>query len=224
MGVDVVSEQETAQPMTKGQKRAAAREAAQRAAAARKRRQSQLGALAGLAVVAILIGVFVAFGPGKGGSPDTASAPGTAATTEAPAGNEAPAATFPPLPPGADPALATKPVVKAGTGNLTKLQVTELIQGTGPAAQAGNQVLVNYVGVTYKTGEEFDSSWSHSQPYPVPLGQGRVIPGWDQGLLGAKVGSRVQLDIPADLAYGENPQNGAPGGALRFVVDILAVQ
>ena len=128
------------------------------------------------------------------------------------------------MPDGADPALAQKPVATKGEGTLAKLTATTLIEGTGPAAQAGQQITVNYVGVTYTDGKEFDSSWSRSQAFPFQLGVGQVIPGWDQGLVGAKVGSRIQLDIPADLAYGDNPGNGAPGGALRFVVDVLAVQ
>jgi peptidylprolyl isomerase len=75
--------------------------------------------------------------------------------------------------------------------------------------------------VTYADGQEFDSSWNSGQPLQTPIGAGRLIPGWDQGLVGVPVGSRVQLDIPADLAYGEQPTGGQPAGDLRFVVDIL---
>jgi peptidylprolyl isomerase len=81
---------------------------------------------------------------------------------------------------------------------------------------------VNYVGVTYADGKEFDSSWSRSQAFSFQAGAGNVIQGWDQGLVGVKVGSRVQLDIPADLAYGEKPSGGQPAGALRFIVDVLS--
>jgi len=80
------------------------------------------------------------------------------------------------------------------------------------------------VGVTYKTGEEFDASWNSGQPFPVQLGSGSVIEGWDKGLVGAKQGSRLQLDIPSAMAYGDTPPAGYPAGALRFVVDVLAVQ
>ena len=66
------------------------------------------------------------------------------------------------------------------------------------------------------------TSWKRGQTFDTQIGTGQVIPGWDQGLVGVKVGSRVQLDIPADLAYGETPEGGAPAGDLRFVVDILA--
>ena len=113
-------------------------------------------------------------------------------------------------------------VVRKGDGALTKLAVTTLIKGTGAGVIAGQQVTVNYVGVSYKTGEEFDSSWKRQQTFDFQVGAGRVIKGWDEGLVGVTVGSRVQLDIPADLAYGDNAASG-PSGPLRFVVDVLAV-
>jgi peptidylprolyl isomerase len=200
---------------TKAERRAAAKAAAARAAAAKRRRNALVGALAGLAVIAVLIGAAVAFG----GSDDNRAAD--------PASSAAPTAASPAsgsLPAGMDPALATKPQVTAGSGQLTELSVQPLIEGTGAPAQAGQRVTVNYVGVTYATGEEFDASWNRGQPFSFQLGNGDVIKGWDRGLVGVKVGSRVQLDLPADLAYGENPSNGAPGGALRFVVDVLAAE
>jgi peptidylprolyl isomerase len=126
------------------------------------------------------------------------------------------------VPTGADPALSKKPAVTAGTGTLSQLKATTLIQGTGATVQSGQTVNVNYVGVTYADGKEFDSSWSRSEAFSFQVGAGKVIKGWDQGLIGVKVGSRVQLDIPADLAYGDNPSGGQPAGALRFVVDVLS--
>jgi peptidylprolyl isomerase len=201
-------------PMTKAEKRAAAKEAKARAARLRRRRQLGTVALASLAVIGVIVAAFLYFG---GSDPDTTT---TSSGTEA---TPAPSDTFPPLPEGADPALATKPTVTAGTGTLTELKVTTLVKGTGPALAAGQAVTVNYVGVSYTTGAEFDSSWQNSRVLdPFPLGAGRVIPGWDQGLVGVTVGSRVQLDIPSNLAYGDNPQPGQPGGPLRFVVDVLA--
>jgi peptidylprolyl isomerase len=224
----VVAEQRTA----KQERRTAAKAAAARAAQVKKRNQALAGAGAGLAVIAVLVAVFfIARSGGDGedvGSPaltTTASpTPSAAAEPEPPAATQPPAAEFPPVPAGADPALKTKPVVKAGSGTLAKLTATPLIKGKGPAAAAGQTITVNYVGVTYADGKEFDASWKRSEPFSFQLGTGNVIPGWDQGLVGATVGSRVQLDIPADLAYGENPQGGAPAGPLRFVVDVLAVQ
>src|SRR6185503_1521 len=91
---------------------------------------------------------------------------------------------FPPVPEGADPALRTKPAVGKGDGALTKLAVTTLIKGTGAGVIAGQQVTVNYVGVSYKTGEEFDSSWKRQQTFDFQVGAGRVIKGWDEGLVG----------------------------------------
>lgn len=208
------------QTSTKAERRAAAK-AAKRAAAARAARlrlirQMLTGALAIVAVVAVIFGVVTLLDRSGDDANQVAGVP-----------EPTPSATaerFPPLPDGADPALATKPTVTAGSGKLTELVVTPLIEGTGPAAQAGQEVTVNYVGVSYQTGEEFDSSWSRSQPFSFRLGSGGVIDGWDQGLVGVTVGSRVQLDIPAELAYGENPEPGYPAGPLRFVIDVLAVQ
>ncbi|TBL27918.1 peptidylprolyl isomerase, partial [Verrucosispora sp. SN26_14.1] len=130
----------------------------------------------------------------------------------------------PQLPEGADPALGTKPTVAAGEGELTKLTVTPLIEGTGPAVTAGQSITTNYVGVLFANGEQFDSSWERGEPATFPIGVGQVIEGWDKGLVGVKVGSRVQLDIPAEQAYGNDAAGGRPAGPLRFVVDILAAQ
>lgn len=209
---------------TKAEKRAATRAAALRAAEARRRRQAIFGALSALVAVVVIIGAAVLFGD-KGGDNGGDKASDTSARSTASAATDAPTReAFPPLPEGADPALGKKPTTTAGTGELTKLTATTLIEGKGPAARAGQTITVNYVGVSYKTGAEFDSSWKRSEPLQVPLGAGQVIPGWDQGLVGAKVGSRVQLDIPSNLAYGDNPGPDRPGGPLRFIVDILAVQ
>jgi peptidylprolyl isomerase len=205
--------------MTKSERRAAAKAAAAKAAERKRRNQAIAGAAAGLAAIAVIVVVFALV---RGGGSDGTASPSLTTTPGAEASPTA--AAFPPLPAGADPALGEKPVVKAGTGDVTKLKVTTLVEGTGPAAAAGQQLTVNYVGVTYKTGEEFDASWNQQQPFQFQLGANGVIPGWDQGLVGVKVGSRVQLDIPADLAYGENPGEGRPGGDLRFVVDLLAAQ
>jgi peptidylprolyl isomerase len=197
--------------------KAARKAAAERAAQARRRRQQLAIAAAGLAVVAIVVAI-VLFARGGDGDDNAGQPVGSApsASAAAPPANGIPA--------DADPALKTKPVVQAGQGTVSALKVTPLIQGTGPAAQSGQTVTVNYVGVTYADGKEFDASWNSGQPFPVQLGSGSVIEGWDKGLVGAKVGSRLQLDIPATMAYGEKPPAGYPAGALRFVVDVLSVQ
>jgi peptidylprolyl isomerase len=120
--------------------------------------------------------------------------------------------------------LSKKPVVTVPKGAAPKsLVVKDLIKGTGPAATSGSNVTVNYVGVLYKTGKEFDSSWKRSQTFPFKLGAGAVIKGWDQGLVGMKVGGRRELIIPPDLAYGPagSPPTIPPNSTLVFVVDLL---
>ena len=188
---------------------------AERAAATKRRGQALIGAAAGLAVIAVLVGVFVWVQQSGGDSP-AASAP-AAAESAAPA-------PVPSAPAAVDPALQTKPVVKAGTGALTKLAVKPIILGTGPAITKGQTITVNYVGVSYKTGKQFDSTWERGQPFQTAIGVGAVIPGWDQGLIGAPVGTRVQLDIPGELAYGDKGEKGGPAGPLRNVIDVLAAQ
>jgi peptidylprolyl isomerase len=105
------------------------------------------------------------------------------------------------------------------------LVINDLTVGDGPEATPGQGVTVHYVGVSYATGEEFDSSWSRNDPFRFPLGGGRVIAGWDKGVAGMKVGGRRQLVIPPHLAYGDRGAGTAikPGETLIFVVDLLAV-
>lgn len=204
---------------SKAAKRAAAKAARARAVAAQKRRRVLSIAGAAAAVLVLIVGVTLWARSGDPSSPaSTASSSASGAAQTGATQNAA----FPPLPAGADPALGTKPAATAGTGTVSKLVVTTLIEGKGAATQKGQNITVNYVGVTYADGKEFDSSWKRSQPLDFQLGTGGVIQGWDQGLLGVKVGSRVQLDIPASLAYGDSPANGAPAGTLRFIVDVLA--
>jgi FKBP-type peptidyl-prolyl cis-trans isomerase len=125
------------------------------------------------------------------------------------------------------PQLATKPKVTVPSGPApTKLVTKDLINGTGATASAGKTVTVNYVGVLYKTGKEFDSSWKRNQPFTTSLAQGSVISGWVQGLAGMKVGGRRELIIPPSLGYGKagSPPTIPPNSTLVFVVDLLSVQ
>ena len=193
-----------------------------------RRVQALTGALAGVAVIAVLVVVYIGIQVSDG-EDDKAAAPAAASAPAAPAPTEpAPAPTDAAAPPAAqtplDPALQEPPVVKAGKGKVTKLKVTEIIAGKGPKLQAGQTIQANYVGVTYIDGKEFDSSWKTGQPAQFPVGAGQLIEGWDKGLVGVAVGSRVQLDIPAAMAYGDPAPAGRPGGDLRFVVDVLAAQ
>ncbi|AUI52525.1 FKBP-type peptidyl-prolyl cis-trans isomerase [Arthrobacter crystallopoietes] len=113
-----------------------------------------------------------------------------------------------------------------GTAAPTELGIEDLIVGTGAEAKPGDTVSTHYVGVAWSTGEEFDASWNRGQPLDFRVGVGQVIQGWDQGLLGMKVGGRRRLEIPSELAYGERGAGGAiaPGESLIFVVDLLGVR
>jgi len=128
---------------------------------------------------------------------------------------------------GVAPTVLGKPPVSIPAELPTELVTTDLVTGTGPAAEVGDSVVVHYVGVLSTDGQEFDSNYD-AEPFVVVLGAGRVIQGWDLGLLGAQQGGRRQLDIPSELAYGDSPPNGGSGlikagAALSFVVDVVAV-
>jgi FKBP-type peptidyl-prolyl cis-trans isomerase len=112
------------------------------------------------------------------------------------------------------------------TAPPTKLVTKDLVAGTGAIAQAGDTITVNYVGALYKGAKIFDASWTRGQTFATPLGQGAVIPGWDQGLVGMRVGGRRELTIPPALGYGKAGQPPTiPGNStLVFIVDLLAVQ
>jgi peptidylprolyl isomerase len=122
--------------------------------------------------------------------------------------------------------LSKEPTVTVPKGPApTKLETKDLIVGTGAEAKAGDAVTVNYVGVLYNTGKEFDASWKRNEPFAFTLGKGQVIPGWDEGIPGMKVGGRRELIIPASLAYGAkgSPPTIPPNAPLVFVVDMLSV-
>jgi peptidylprolyl isomerase len=106
----------------------------------------------------------------------------------------------------------------------TELEITDIWEGDGVAAKAGDTVRVHYVGVAYSTGEEFDASWSRGDPLEFRLGVGQVIAGWDQGVQGMRVGGRRQLIIPPDLAYGDRGagRSISPGETLIFVCDLVS--
>jgi len=121
----------------------------------------------------------------------------------------------------------TKPKVTVPKGAPpSSLETKDLEEGTGATAESGDVVKVNYVGVNYKTGKEFDASWSRGEPFIFTLGAGEVIPGWDQGIEGMKVGGRRELIIPPELAYGAagSPPVIPPNETLVFVVDLEAVE
>jgi peptidylprolyl isomerase len=108
----------------------------------------------------------------------------------------------------------------------TELMITDITEGDGQEATAGSTVVAHYVGVAHSSGEEFDASYNRGEPLSFPLGSGRVIAGWDQGIQGMKVGGRRQLVIPPHLGYGDRgaPPVIAPGETLIFVVDLVDVR
>jgi peptidylprolyl isomerase len=120
--------------------------------------------------------------------------------------------------------LASEPKVTPPSGPApAALEKKDLIVGTGKEAKAGDEVTVNYVGVLYKGGKEFDASWKRQEPFQFKLGAKQVIPGWDQGVPGMKVGGRRELVIPAELAYGKtgSPPTIPANAPLVFVIDLL---
>jgi peptidylprolyl isomerase len=126
-----------------------------------------------------------------------------------------------------DAAALTKPTVTVPEGAPPKqLEIKELTEGDGIEAIPGTKVTVQYVGVGYKTGEQFDASWDRNEPFSFTLGDNEVIPGWDKGVEGMKVGGRRELTIPPQLAYGSAgaPPAIAPNETLVFVIDLLAAK
>ena len=104
------------------------------------------------------------------------------------------------------------------------LEIEDIVEGDGQTVEPGDTVTAHYVGVSYSNGEQFDSSWESGQPATFPLDG--VIPGWQEGIPGMKVGGRRKLVIPPDLGYGEQgfPPDIGPNETLIFVVDLVGVQ
>jgi FKBP-type peptidyl-prolyl cis-trans isomerase len=152
---------------------------------------------------------------------------GKATTADIPAG-PGPAATTPATPKASTNLKDTKvkPAVPKQKGPPPKkLVVKDIVVGKGRPAKKGDRLTMQYVGVTYADGNEFDSSWDRGQPFKFQLGQGSVIKGWDQGLVGIKPGGRRELIIPAKLGYGATgqPPSIPPNAALVFIVDAQSV-
>jgi peptidylprolyl isomerase len=112
-------------------------------------------------------------------------------------------------------------IVKPEGDPPADLVVKDIVKGKGPKAKAGDTLTMQYVGVSWSTGEQFDASWDRGQPFPFQVGAQMVIPGWDQGMVGMRKGGRRLLIIPPDLGYG--PQGSGPIGpneTLVFAVDL----
>ena len=162
-------------------------------------------------------------GCGSSSSSSTTTTGASTATTSSgattiaaiPVPDRSPAGTF-----GTEPTVTVPPGAPP-----TQLESTDLITGTGPAAKAGDTVTVQYVLATYSSGKVIQASWT-SQPFSFTLGEGQVIPGWDQGVVGMKVGGRRELIIPPKLGYGaQSPGAGiSDNDTLVFVVDLLKIK
>jgi len=169
-------------------------------------------------VAALLTGAAGGCG-GKSQSSTSSSAPASA-----PPPASRPAAPSVPGPGPNETDLKVKPEIpKPQAPPPGTLKIVDLVKGAGAVARPGQTVTVKYVGVSYDTGRQFDASWDRGQPFPFRLGAGMVIPGWDKGVKGMRVGGRRQLVIPPDLAYGPQGQPPviAPNATLIFDIDLI---
>jgi peptidylprolyl isomerase len=176
-----------------------------------------------LLLLSLAAAALVAAGCGDDSSDD--AAPSGAAVSDTQAVTTA-AETAPEDEAPGDPALDAKPEIEVPDGPAPKeLETRDLIEGDGPEAEEGDVVSVDYVGVLYDGGEQFDASWDRGAPFEFQLGAGQVIAGWDEGVAGMKVGGRRELILPPDLAYGEMgaPPDIPPDATLIFVVDLKEI-
>jgi peptidylprolyl isomerase len=121
----------------------------------------------------------------------------------------------------------TKPEIDFPEGSApADLVVEDVKEGDGQEARPGDTISAHYVGVAHSTGEEFDASWNRGAPLDFRLGVGQVIKGWDDGIVGMKVGGRRKLTIHSRLGYGDRGAGAAikPGETLIFVVDLVDVR
>jgi peptidylprolyl isomerase len=154
-----------------------------------------------------------------GGSDNSSSSTGESASST----SESPSA--------ANPSLAAEvgkkaPKIEVPSGPQPKaLEENEIVEGTGAEAKAGDEVTVHYVGAGYETKKEFESSFG-GEPFSFVLGSGYVIPGWEEGIPGMKVGGRRELVIPGELAYGPegSPPEIGPNETLIFVIDLVGLK
>jgi len=178
--------------------------------------EKRTGIVLVLAAVAIAVAAIV--GAGNKSSSTTTTSSDVAAQT-------APATTST-QPVQVPAAIANAPVMPKTSGKPpTSLQTKDLVTGSGAAVKSGDAVTMRYTGDVWGTGTEFDSSWKRSpNEFPFTLGQGSVIPCWDKGVVGMKVGGRRELVCPPDIAYGSQGQGSIPPNAtLVFVVDLIKV-
>jgi peptidylprolyl isomerase len=177
----------------------------------------------GVTIALIVTGCGNSTAPGVAQAP---SGPASATASAAPAAPAAPAADTAPATPKPPSPLSKRPIVSAPNGPPPiRLVVKDLITGKGDDAKPNDTVTVNYVGVLYKSGKVFDSSWQRKQTFSTSLSNGSVISGWVKGIVGERVGGRRELVIPPNLAYGSagSAPKIPPNATLIFDVDLLAV-
>lgn len=175
------------------------------------------------ALQAIALGLVALSGCGGGQKQTTAHIPGGASASTTPVQSQ-PSPT--PTAGGSATQLGHKPAIPKPSGPAPKtLVVHDLVKGGGQTAKDGDTLTVQYVGVSYSTGKQFDASWDRGQPFTFELGAGNVIPGWDKGLVGMKVGGRRQLIVPPNLGYGAQgqPPQIQPNETLIFDIDLLKI-
>jgi FKBP-type peptidyl-prolyl cis-trans isomerase len=192
-------------------------------AAVRRQKTKRTGIRLGIGLVVVLA---VAFGYSLLTRDDSSDSTDTAdtTTTAADATTTTVAYTNPEL---AAEVLAREPPIPADAADTPSdaVQVETLIEGQGEGAAAGDTLTVHYVGVL-SDGTQFDESWSSGQPFVVEnLGQASVIPGWNEGLVGAKIGERRRLEIGSDKAYGAagNPPTIPANAPLAFEIDVVDI-
>jgi peptidylprolyl isomerase len=172
-----------------------------------------------IAVVAVVTGASAC-----GGDDETASDGGSDTATK-----EQATTAESPSPAAQEQALedtSVKPVIPKPSGTPPRKLVKEdIVKGKGPAAKRGDTVVVNYVGMNFSNGKEFDASWDRGQPFPLQLGVTQVIEGWQKGLVGIRKGGRRKLTIPPELGYGAQgyPPDIPPNETLIFVIDAVSV-
>lgn len=182
-----------------------------------------------IALPVLLLAAGTAGCGGNDSDKTTSTSATTGTTTQAPSQAQTPKVRK--VKPGsAEATLGQKPAVPKGNGSPpSDLVVQDLVTGKGKAAKSGGPIQVRYVGILFDNGKEFDASWKGKRrpgrPFQFTLGQGQVIPGWDQGLVGMKTGGRRKLIIPPALAYGAQgyPPSIPPNATLIFDVDLVEV-
>ena len=173
-------------------------------------------------VIALAVGTL-----GLAGCSSSSSSPATTAAAPSPSSTTPSVAITPVQDPSPVGTSGTKPTVTVPPCTPpTGLESTDLIVGTGPAVTTSDTVSVQYVGVAWSTGKQFDASWNDGSGQPVTFALSGVIPGWTAGMVGMKAGGRRELIIPPNLAYGANPRAGsgiAANETLIFIIDLVSI-